>query len=604
MKKYKTCSPENTILRIRQILNDLGILLYERHKLHSKFYSCRVSLGNKGLIPLNIGTNGKGRSFEYSLASGYAEFMERLQNNLLLNAQKMLTEKTYNAFSLISEYKNNHIVYSCDETHMALDDIDSSFLSDLCRMTTFEDKDDLLTFAKEIKHDFVPVVVPFYDVQKKKSVLLPVELLLLLTGSNGMASGNSPKEAMLQAFCEIFERYVISEIYWKEITPPTIDLSLFDNTTIGGTLKEYQRKTGNKVIIKDCSLGLGIPALGIIIINEKECLYNFKLGVDPVPSVALERCFTEVHQGRDVFQGLPFEFINTRNISAEDKEKAEDNLMNIFINGTGFWPISIFKENPSYNFKGFNPALGQTNAYDIQYCINLIKGLGYNVYIRDNSMLGFPTYYIVVPGMSQILKKNPFVSIYKSSFVNLIHVNQLGRINNEYAKILFDAIDENYEILKKNDFELKRVFVFNVDTDINELSFEMLAALLAFYIGDNDACIKYLERYVLGKDKASFLYYYACIDYLKNLNNGNATELIAKLYGKNIADEVVNDLSDRKNIFQYYNMPNCPYCDNCKLANSCKKKDIDNIYDLIRRKEREYNIDQERVGYDIFGDEE
>ena len=86
MKKYKKYLPTQTIHLLRGILNNLGVILYERHMIHKDFYSCRVTLGNDGLIPLNIGTNGKGRNFEYSMASGYAEFIERLQNRLLLNA--------------------------------------------------------------------------------------------------------------------------------------------------------------------------------------------------------------------------------------------------------------------------------------------------------------------------------------------------------------------------------------------------------------------------------------------------------------------------------------------------------------------------------------
>ena len=102
MKKYKAFPPETTIANIRTALHKLGLLLHESHILHRDFYSCRVILGNKDLLPLNIGTNGKGRSFEYSLASGYAEFMERLQNQLLLNSKKMLTSKTFNVYSVAS----------------------------------------------------------------------------------------------------------------------------------------------------------------------------------------------------------------------------------------------------------------------------------------------------------------------------------------------------------------------------------------------------------------------------------------------------------------------------------------------------------------------
>lgn len=41
------------------------------------------SLGNHDLAKLGIGMNGKGSTFEYALASGYAEFMEKIQNRFL-----------------------------------------------------------------------------------------------------------------------------------------------------------------------------------------------------------------------------------------------------------------------------------------------------------------------------------------------------------------------------------------------------------------------------------------------------------------------------------------------------------------------------------------
>ena len=153
------------------------------------------------------------------------------------------------------------------------------------------------------------------------------------------------------------------EIYWNEYTPPTIPFSFFSETEIGKTLSLYQKETGNKVIIKDCSLGKGIPAIGLIIINEAEQLYNFKLGVDFIPTVALERCFTEIHQGRNSFEGLPFKFIKTKCIDVVEKKLAERNLMKIFINGTGFWPMSVLQGEESYMFKGFNHLLGESNSY-------------------------------------------------------------------------------------------------------------------------------------------------------------------------------------------------------------------------------------------------
>ena len=91
MKKYKDCSPLETIDRVRNLLYNVGILTKESHQTNGITYSCRISIAQDNLDLLDIGTNGKGRSFEYSLASGYAEFMERLQNHVLLNGKDYAT---------------------------------------------------------------------------------------------------------------------------------------------------------------------------------------------------------------------------------------------------------------------------------------------------------------------------------------------------------------------------------------------------------------------------------------------------------------------------------------------------------------------------------
>lgn len=591
MKKYKIVPAEQTIYKIRKILQDLGLLLYESHILHENLYSCRVSIGNKGLIPLNIGTNGKGRTFEYSLASGYAEFMERLQNNLLLNTKKMLTNKTYNVHSLIGNNADKNFSYSSDETNVKMENIDVSFYTDLEKMCGFGNVSEVKDLIN--KSNYETLFIPFFDVNKRKLINLPINILLLLTGSNGMASGNSPKEAMLQAICEIFERYVISEIYWKELTPPSIPLSIFKHSEIGKILIKYREDTNNELIIKDCSLGLGIPALGLIIIDKKNYAYNFKIGVDFVPTIALERCFTEIHQGRETFQKLPYSFIKTKNLHGKEQFVAEDNLMKIFVNGTGLWPISIMDETESYKYGSLDPLLGETNVYDLNYSLSLIKKFGYNIYIRKNSVLGFPAYYIVVPGMSQIIKRDPFKSDFKHSINDLKYINTLGRINHETAEKILNAIEDNYTAMKKNNFDMKRIFVFNVNMDINDLSVEILATLLSLYLEKYELGITYLEKYLENKDRQEYVYYYACLFYLKEKVNGtDAKSLTRRLYSKELAEEIIHDLSSPQDIFQYYKLPNCPFCEKCQLNNDCKQKEMNTIQERIKDRWVTNRIDQ------------
>ncbi len=53
--------------------------------------------------------------------------------------------------------------------------------------------------------------------------------------------------------------------------------------------------------MKDCSLGLGFPVIGTVVIFKDKNKYAFKFGSDPDMAIALERCLTEFFQGRRIF---------------------------------------------------------------------------------------------------------------------------------------------------------------------------------------------------------------------------------------------------------------------------------------------------------------
>ena len=77
---FKEVSPVETVKKLKAKLEEIGVELEENWSDESYIntYSLRVTI--KGTP---IGTNGKGVSREYALASAYAEFFERYQNNLL-----------------------------------------------------------------------------------------------------------------------------------------------------------------------------------------------------------------------------------------------------------------------------------------------------------------------------------------------------------------------------------------------------------------------------------------------------------------------------------------------------------------------------------------
>ncbi len=98
--KYKDSAPLETIENIRNILSNLGIFCVEKW-LNSAETLYSVNLQVPGT---NIASNGKGTSYEFALASGYAELIERLQNNVYFSRIKFKKEtRLYNDFFYFSD---------------------------------------------------------------------------------------------------------------------------------------------------------------------------------------------------------------------------------------------------------------------------------------------------------------------------------------------------------------------------------------------------------------------------------------------------------------------------------------------------------------------
>ena len=116
IKPYKAKKPEDTISLVRNILhNKLGILTKESNYIgESNFYSCRINIANFSLDELNIGTNGKGMNPEYSLASAYGEFMERLQNQMLILHRRL------NGITRSNNYVNTDLYNTIKQNNLSL----------------------------------------------------------------------------------------------------------------------------------------------------------------------------------------------------------------------------------------------------------------------------------------------------------------------------------------------------------------------------------------------------------------------------------------------------------------------------------------------------
>lgn len=608
MKQYKAVNPIITISKIKKILGEVGILAKEEYLDNDKFHSCRINIGNSRISPLKIGTNGKGVTFEYSLASGYAEFMERLQNNMLLFAKRFATKDFVKGEELpinyISRLNDENLIfdyyYDKDEVLFSVEELIANCGESLKLLYNFDTMLELSDFLHKKFGNKKSICIPFYSVYDKSVTYAPIELFLSATGSNGMASGNTPIEAILQGICELFERYAISNIHNLELAPPSIPIDFFKGKPVYEKLEYLITKTKYRLIIKDCSLGKGLPVIGVIIIDPVKQRYNFKLASDFVPEIALERCLNELYQGVKYFKSIPFKLYTLSEISKLNGENSlHINLERIFVNGSGFWPMDIFSNDFSYDFTPYPKGLGESNECDLKYAVDLIKKLQFNIYVRDNSFLGFPTYYIVIPGMSQMVSDRKADGT-DSYYDKIKDIRNLGNVDKIMADNLSQLIHKNYDLIKLRGKDYTKNYIYNIDPDLLDLDIELLEFMLFFFLGNFKQALYYLSIFLTGKDPCVYNYYYAIHDfvemlYVKNTDTILIREILNRKYNEELASELFADFSNPEMIFQYYNFPKGFDLSMKEFEETCALFPVLRIEKKIEQYAKQHNINQNNL---------
>jgi len=552
MKKYKECPPEETIARIKSILTHNNIKVKVTKSDNKFFYSCRVDISNDKLKKIKFGVNGKGMTENYSLASGYAELMEWLQNKFLL--------------------VNNSL---CFYKHLEKSLIEANIID-----ADNRDNNNCLFYNTS--------KVDFYSVKEKCVKQFSANDFLYQTGSNGFCAGNTAKEAITHGICEIFERYAVKQISEEKLSLPTIPLDYYKDTKlykkINGLLKQNENI---KVIIKDCSLDKGLPVVGVLIIDTENQIYNFQLGSDCNPIVATERCFTELYQNTKNIIGEPFLF---------HREQTKWDVDRIIGYGSGQWPISIFSENTDFSFNPNSQFYSNEIENDLEYCVKIVNDFRCDIYIRDNSFLGFPTYYVVIPGMS--MKKNNRILTDKCLFQSDLF-SKLDYISKEELLRLTTELENEYNKINSLDiiFDITKHIPINTNDELNELDFDLFLALSMYKLELYDKFIFYMDKFLKDKNKKEYVYFWVAYNFvllhqIQKQDIKSATSILSKCYGDELVKEVINDMINPYEIFKYYKLPSYPNCSQCKLKKDCRVDDVVQICLDLRKKEASANIDQ------------
>ena len=411
----KDAVPKDTIQTIKTILSSVGIrtVTVSEHSYKTNWFSVQLEI--EGLP--GVGANGKGTTKDLAVASALGELMERLQSEQLLEA--------YYRFSPLHAFENSRGNMKCRK-------------ADFVAINSLYAKNAIASRQKLVDER----QVAYLKVNSGEYELLPDSLISYVCGSNGTCAGNTVYEALGQGMAEIIERYVLKKIINsdKGLELPTVSEEVYKGYPCY-TLIEAIKEKGYTVLVKDCTLQGQYPVLGVLIVNPKTAQYKFSIGCDFDADICIQRCITEMFQGYDfdlVFRRRMLNLSDTLNrnsILSQKLNNPHSEFVNCAIDESGYLPIHIFAST-TINTQ-IEPFFGNmTNVEIYKQFLKLFLHNGCEVYIRDCSFLGFPTFRIYIPGYSDVFYQTQedaatsyqMIEKLKMSFYEENHLNKFKNI--------------------------------------------------------------------------------------------------------------------------------------------------------------------------------
>lgn len=558
MRDRKDSKPEDTIKRIKSILSDCGIdtKIVEMHN-NEICYSVRVELCDFS----GIGTNGKGMTKEYAMASAYGELMERMENGALIDFLFPYKEKQ----RYCTNFKENVIDNFCD----LYQDIDNQKRNKLRNYVSSN-----LYLSESRK---------YIDITNNKSVNLPYKLIDILCGTNGLCAGNTYEEAVVQGIEEILERYVLKYIYYNPqqayhkimILPKAV----YDHFDIYEVIKNIEER-GYDCCFLDCTLGGQVPVIGLILYNKKKMLYKFSLASDIDLQIAMQRCITEIFQGIDfnsLFRFSMNSIFDKEHISESifEHKNVRSNFEKSVIFGNGHLPMYMFAIKKVSSYKWTFGSNIHSNRDALTYLKTLISSLGYSLLIQDNSFLGFPAFKVFIPGLSEIFNDFEKRNIRDKCMTGLSTIDIYNK--NHLQELLKNIEQLNTGETQFSLFDIAGIAVKKYDDYIGIDSYEDKHFLLCFLYYH---CDMYKEAY----------YHYENFRSNKNIIPLAYLKFKSFGYSEEIIQELFSNLDIEFDARQYFKIefPQCPKCSLCHLNKICRYEKWKEIRNMLIYKRRQY----------------
>ena len=583
--KHKERDPKETVDAILAILERMGLDVELRRSprsvegLHSNYVT---------VAGTTLTASGKGTSDAYACASGYAELMERMQNGILV----LYPPDGAKAF------ENYGYLAAPDERYTPAEEIVArhepvleAWLASYGIAADAERRALLETLPKlrYDRGDGAVAEVPFADPVGGGVVWLPAALVAYTCGSNGMAAGNTVEEALVQGLSEVFERFVARKVLRGEAVPPRIPQKVLANTGVTDLIARIEQGGRYEVRVHDASLGRGYPVVMTTVVDRQRATFGVRFGAHPSLSIAIERTLTEAFQDRGVQQ------CTSMNRLARAEEAASlSNVTSMFTSGLGSLPLVALSGRPGWSFAPWPSWEGSSNADMLGALLATLLRDGFRPLVRDVSHLGFPSYQILVPGMSEVFAP---ASGLREHLVAKLHVKAAL----ESFPQLTPEEQEHFLGMEPADLAHAHPSMFAPPLRDGRLHPCRVFGFLHLARGEYEAARGCFEAFSSITREAGLRYWRAMARYAscraEGLDHGEALRIVCFLFHPDIARQLEREVVRATESFgRLFPQLRCPDCARCELLASggCAGLAATNgAYERIARAMRDTSVTQE-----------
>ena len=588
--KYKERSPQETILTIQKILLDLNLFPVLRWEGENRngFYATRLTL-----YPTEAGVNGKGTDPIYSTASAYGELMERLQNNILLAPPMTAAEREEAGLSF--RIFPDEVTLPLESVLKNPDPFTRWLMDQLNGEDEWSDGEAFVRlFAGRQEGNDVLVCIPFADPANQRIVNVPSYLARSISGTNGMAAGNTLEEAMVQGLSELFEREANLRILEGKAVPPVIPDDVLRQYSVFSMIESLRKNENYRAYVLDCSMGKGWPVAALVVHDLQAGTFGVRFGAHPSFPVAVERCLTEAAQGKKLSR-----FVRTSRINTLANSSCNANRHNVITIGDGYYPESLFCQKPDWEFRPWTRFHGNDNREFLKELLDLLKEEGLTPLFRDVSFLGFPAVYMLVPGFETVTE-------FSGRSVRLKRT--LDRASRDFSSFSDLSDDEIRRILRLLRVYKNRIFSRLIHSltgspvsDPRYSNFR-IGAFLSLRIKDYASAADYFSLALRTESDPKEIRYLTCMKhYADLLEEGHSPEqagiLIRTMYCSEAAERVLAETENLSALLDKVlpKLP-CPHCWECPMqGNGCGYEQEKELYIQVQQAMKTENVSQETL---------